>query len=102
MIGSAALRYKRLKDYRKCRCMIVGIRAGQLNQGADSMMTEDLARSLSFAGNWWSIRVIQVNGETYIAEVNGETTIEHVLKQLGSICLPLQTPNKFKTQIISP
>ena len=33
------------------------------------MKTEDLAGSSSFAGDGWKIRVIQVNGETGLAEV---------------------------------
>ena len=48
--------------------MTVGIKAGELNQGADSTKTEDLVGSSSFAGDRWNIRVIQVNGETSLAE----------------------------------
>ena len=49
--------------------MTGGIRVGELNQRADSTKTEDLVESSSFVGDRWNIRVIQVNGETGLAEV---------------------------------
>ena len=75
--------------------MTVGIRAGELNQGADSTKIEDLTGSSSFVGIRWNIRVIQVNGETGLAEVklsawtklNGKICL--VWKNVkGSSCLP--------------
>jgi len=49
--------------------MTGGIRASELNQGANSMKTKDLAGSSSFSGDKWNIRVIEVNGEIGLAEV---------------------------------
>ena len=49
--------------------MTGGIRAGELNQGADSTKTKDLKGSSRFTSDRWNIRVIQVNGEIGLAEV---------------------------------
>lgn len=75
--------------------MAGGIRAGELNQGVDSTKAEDLKGSSSFVGDKWNIRMIQVNGETGLAEVklsvwtklNGKSW--QVWKNAkGSFCLP--------------
>ena len=75
--------------------MTDGIRAGELNQGTDSMKTEDLKGSSSFAGDRWNIRVIQVNGETGLAEVKliawaklNDKAWQAWKNAKGSSCLP--------------
>ena len=75
--------------------MTSGIRAGELNQGAYSTKTEDLAGSSSFVGNRWNIKVIQVHGETGLAEVKLSAWAKlnnkawQVWKNVkGSSCLP--------------